>query len=83
MRCDITLSVVSLAKKLPLHAQGDSLSYWFQGNFYGFVCFELLAERIFFCAYSSAVSNHFELGCPSKAINAIVLQNVSFFTLMT
>ena len=27
------------------HAQGNSLPDWFQGKFYGFVCFELLVKR--------------------------------------
>ena len=31
---------------LPLPAPSESLYYWFRGNFYGRVCFELLVERI-------------------------------------
>ena len=39
--------VTSLKTHLLL-AQGESLPYWFRGNFCGRVCFDLLVERIFF-----------------------------------
>ena len=35
-------------KTRPSRAEGDSLSFSFQGNFCGFVCFEFLVERISF-----------------------------------
>ena len=43
-------------------ARGYSLPFWFQGNFCGFVCFELLDGEFPF----SAIANRFEFQCQSK-----------------